>query len=51
MIWDGSKAVVRGYFIQYNHKMKKKSQENMQNVLGEFKRKESTNIFCYFISN
>lgn len=40
IVWNASKAVKRDYFIQYNCLEKKKSQEKMQKILDEIRKKE-----------
>lgn len=37
-VWEVSKAMMKGYFIQYNH-LENKSQENMWRIFDELKKR------------
>lgn len=40
MVWDASKAFIKGYLIHYNSEIKRKMEEKkQQNILNEIKRK------------
>lgn len=44
MVWNESKVFIRGYFIQHNSELKKKSQEKTQAILDEIQRKQELNF-------